>query len=190
MFLDSTYKQYHTIFVFLCLTYLLSMINSNSIHVTANSIIPTSCEELTHWKRLWRWEGWGQEEKGRTTEDEMAGWHHWLDGRESEWTPGVGDGQGALACCDSWDRKESDTTEQLNQTELNLFYDWVVLHCIYVPYILYPFLCQRTFSLLPCLGCYKQCCSEHWDACIFSNYGFSPDTGPRVGLLDRMVALF
>ena len=55
---------------------------------------------------------WGQEEKG-TTEDEMAGWHPWLDGRESEWTPGVGDGQGGLACCDSWDRKESDTTERL-----------------------------------------------------------------------------
>ena len=42
--------------------------------------------------------GWGQEEK-RTTEDEMAGWHHWVDGHESEWTPGVGDGQGGLACC-------------------------------------------------------------------------------------------
>ena len=55
---------------------------------------------------------WGQEEK-RTTEDEMAGWHHWLDGRESEWTLGVGDGQGGLACCDSWDRKELDTTERL-----------------------------------------------------------------------------
>ena len=59
---------------------------------------------------------WGQEEKG-TTVDEMAGWHHWLDGRESEWTPGVGDGQGGLACCDSWGRKESDTTEWLNWTE-------------------------------------------------------------------------
>ena len=44
----------------------------------------------------------------------MARWHHWLDGRESEWTPGVGDGQGGLACCNSWVRKESDTTEQLN----------------------------------------------------------------------------
>ena len=54
---------------------------------------------------------WGQEKKG-TTEDEMAGWHHWLDGRESGWTPGDGDGQGGLACCDSWGRKESDTTEQ------------------------------------------------------------------------------
>ena len=56
---------------------------------------------------------WGQEEKG-TTEDEMAGWHHWLDGRESEWTPGVGDGQGGLTCCNSWGREESDTTEWLN----------------------------------------------------------------------------
>ena len=61
---------------------------------------------------------WGQEEKG-TPEDEMAGWHHWLDGHESEWTPAVGDGQGSLACCDSWGRKESDTTERLNWTELN-----------------------------------------------------------------------
>ena len=48
------------------------------------------------------------------TEDEMAGWHHRLDGRESESTPGVGDGQGGLACCDSWGHKESDTTERLN----------------------------------------------------------------------------
>ena len=60
---------------------------------------------------------WGQEEKG-TTEDEMAGWHHWFDGRESEWTLGVGDGQGGLACCDSWGLKESDTTEWVNWTEL------------------------------------------------------------------------
>ena len=61
---------------------------------------------------------WGQEEKG-TTEDEMAGWHHGLDGRESEWTPGVGDGQGGLACCDSWGCRELDMTERLNWTELN-----------------------------------------------------------------------
>ena len=58
---------------------------------------------------------WGQEEKG-TTEDEMAGWHHWLDGHESEWTPGDGDRQGGLACCNSWGCKESDTTERLNWT--------------------------------------------------------------------------
>ena len=61
---------------------------------------------------------WGQEEKG-TTQNEMAGWQYWLDGRESEWTLGVCDGQGGLACCDSWGRKESDTTEWLNWTELN-----------------------------------------------------------------------
>ena len=60
---------------------------------------------------------WEQEEKG-TTEDEMAGWHHWLDGHESEWTPGVGDGQGGLACCDSWGLKESDMTERLKWSEL------------------------------------------------------------------------
>ena len=54
---------------------------------------------------------WGQEEKG-TTEDERAGWHHQLDGLG--WTPGVGDGQGGLTCCNSWGRKESDTTERLN----------------------------------------------------------------------------
>ena len=62
---------------------------------------------------------WGQEEKGMT-EDEMAGWCHWLDGRESEWTPGVGDGQGGLACCDSWGHKESDTTERLIWSDTNL----------------------------------------------------------------------
>ena len=50
---------------------------------------------------------------------EMVGWHHWLDGWESEWTPGVGDGQGGLACCDSRGCKESEMTEQLNWTELH-----------------------------------------------------------------------
>ena len=62
---------------------------------------------------------WGQEEKG-TTEDEIVGWHHRLDGHEFEWTLGVGDGQGGLACCDSRGRKESDTTERLNWTKLML----------------------------------------------------------------------
>ena len=55
---------------------------------------------------------WGQEDNG-TTKDEMVGWHHWLNGRESQWTLGVGVGQGGLACCDSWGRKGSDTTEWL-----------------------------------------------------------------------------
>ena len=78
---------------------------------------------------------WGQEEKGMT-EDEMAGWHHWLNGRESEWTPGVGDWQGGLVCCKSWGHKELDTTEQLNWTEwlmtLNIFSCAYFCHCYYI----------------------------------------------------------
>ena len=58
---------------------------------------------------------WGQEEKG-TTEDEMAGWHHRLDEHEFGWTPGVADGLGGMACCNSRGCKESDTTEWLNWT--------------------------------------------------------------------------
>ena len=58
---------------------------------------------------------WGQEKA--MTEDEMAGWHHWLDGHEFGWTPGDGDGQVGLACCSSWGCKELDTTERLNWTD-------------------------------------------------------------------------
>ena len=58
---------------------------------------------------------WGREEKGMM-EDEMAGWHHWLNGRGFGWTPGAGDGQGGLACCGSWGYKELDMTERLNWT--------------------------------------------------------------------------
>ena len=76
----------------------------------------TSCTELTHWKDSDTGRDWKQEEK-RMTKDEMAAWHHWLDAHEFEWTLGVGDGQGGLACCDSWGCKESDTTERLNWTE-------------------------------------------------------------------------
>ena len=68
---------------------------------------------------------WGQREK-ETTEDEMAGWHHWLGWTwvwvNSRFTPGDGDGQGSLVCCDSWGRKELDTTERLNWTELRPLY--------------------------------------------------------------------
>ena len=60
---------------------------------------------------------WGQEEKG-TTEDEMVGWHHQLSGHGFGWTLAVGDGQGGLACCDSWGLKELDTTKWLDWTEL------------------------------------------------------------------------
>ena len=77
-----------------------------------------SCEELTRWKRLWCWEGLGAGGEG-----EDRGWDgwmaSWLNGHESGWTPGVGDGQGCLVCCDSWGHKELDITDQLNWTELN-----------------------------------------------------------------------
>ena len=63
---------------------------------------------------------WGQEEKGMI-EDEMVGWHHQFNGCGFGWTPGIGVGQGGLACCGSWGRKESDTTEQLNWTEVTSF---------------------------------------------------------------------
>ena len=62
---------------------------------------------------------WGQEEKGMT-EDEMVGWYHWLNGHGFGWTPGVGDGQGGMACCTSWGHKESDMSEWLNWTELKM----------------------------------------------------------------------
>ena len=67
---------------------------------------------------------WGQEEK-EITEDEMVGWHHRLNGHEFEWTLGVGDGQGGLACYSPWGHKESDTTERLNWIELN-WWDWML----------------------------------------------------------------
>ena len=75
---------------------------------------PPDAKSWLIWKDPDAGRDWGQEEKG-TTEDEMAGWHHWLDEHEFEWTPGIGDGQGGLACCGSWGQKESDTTEQLNR---------------------------------------------------------------------------
>ena len=76
---------------------------------------PPDTKSWLIWKDPDAGKDWGQE-KGMT-EDKMAGWHHWLNGHEFGWTLGVGDGQGGLACCGSWGRKESDTTEQLNWTE-------------------------------------------------------------------------
>ena len=70
------------------------------------------------WKDPDAGKDWGREENG-TTEGEMVGWHHRLNGHEFGWTPGVGDGQGGLACCGSGGRKELDMTERLNWTELN-----------------------------------------------------------------------
>ena len=68
-------------------------------------------------------------------------------------------------------------------------FQWLIFHCIYVSH-LDPFLCSWVFRLLPCPGYCKQCCSEHWGACIFSNYGFSPDIHPGMKLQDHMVTDF
>ena len=73
---------------------------------------------------------WGQEEKGMK-EDEMAGWHHRLNGRKFEWTPGDIDGQRGLTCCDSWHRKNSDSTERLNWTEPYFFLTVGVVRIVY-----------------------------------------------------------
>ena len=91
--------------------------NSNTLAI--------SCEELTG-KDPDAGRDWGQEEKGRT-EDEMTRWHHRLDALEFGWTPGVGDRQGGLACCNSWGCKESDTTEWLTWTEYS---DHLTFHCL------------------------------------------------------------
>ena len=78
---------------------------------------PPDVKSWRIWKDSDARKDWGQEEKG-TTEDEMAGWHHWLNGHEFGRTLGVGDGQGGLACCSSWGGKGSDITEWLNWIEL------------------------------------------------------------------------
>ena len=82
---------------------------------------------------------------------EIAGWHHWLDGRESGWIPGVGDGQGGLACCDSWGHKESDTTDWLN---------WIYMFQCYSLKSSYPCLppqSSKVYSLHLWLFCYVIC---------------------------------
>ena len=77
---------------------------------------PPDAKNWVIWKDPDAGKDWRQEEKG-TTEDEMVGWHHWLDGHEFEQALGVGDGPGGLVCCSPWGCKESDMTERLNWTE-------------------------------------------------------------------------
>ena len=85
---------------------------------------PPDLKNWLIWKDPDAGKDWGQEEKG-TAEDEMARWHHQLNGHEFKQTPGVGDGQGGLVCCSSWDHKETDTTERLNWTELCVLRHWI-----------------------------------------------------------------
>ena len=117
---------------------------------------------------------WGQEEKG-TTEDEMAGRHHRLNGCEFEWTPGVGDGQGGLACCDSWGRKESDTTEQLNWTDTCVCTQLVQSCLTLRPHELYV-ACQAPLSM----GFSGE---EYWSGLPSLPWGDLPDPGIKPCLL-------
>ena len=94
---------------------------------------------------------WGQEEKGMT-EDEMAGWHHWLDGHEFEWTLGVDDGQGGLACCDSWGSQSR--TWLSNLTELN----WTEAHHTSLSFTI-------SWSLVKLVSIELVICSNHLVLC-------------------------
>ena len=90
-------------------------IGTIDVEAETSLLWPPDVKSWLIWKDPDAGKDWGQE-KGRT-EDEMVGWLHRLNGHGFEWTPGVGDGQGGLACCCSWGCKESDTTAQLNWTE-------------------------------------------------------------------------
>ena len=121
-----------------------------------SNTLATSCKELSHWERPWCWE---RLRAGGEGDERMR----WLDGITDSAdmslgkTPEVDDGQGGLACCGSWGRKESNMTERLKWTELN----WI-FHCVYVQQLTYRFNCQRTSRLFPCPSYCKQCCDEHW----------------------------
>ena len=88
---------------------------------------PSDSKNWLIWKGPNAGKDWRQQEKGMT-EDEMAGWHHWLDRHEFEQAVEVDDGQGSLACCSPWSCKEWNTTEQLNWNDCD--FDFKVVCCI------------------------------------------------------------
>ena len=94
-------------------------IGKTEAEAEAPRLWPPDMKSWLTWKDPDAGKGLRREEKGKT-EDEMVGWHHRLHDHELEQAPGVGDGQGGLGCCSPWGRKESNTTERLNWTELNV----------------------------------------------------------------------
>ena len=101
-----------------------AFIGRSDVEAETPVLWPPHAKSWLIWKDPDAGEDWGQEEKG-TTENEMVEWHHWLNGHEFGWTPGVGEGQRGLGCCSPWGCKESDMTEWLNWTELNLLFPWI-----------------------------------------------------------------
>ena len=116
---------------------------------------------------------WGQEEKGMT-EDEMAGWHHQLDGHGFGGTPGVGDGQGGLKCCDSWGWKELDTTERLNWTEIMI----ISPKGLSAP--------SKDFHLICCISCFKPYILHLWNKGSANPQGKKLENREQVIWLDKL----
>ena len=97
-------------------------IGRTDVEAEAPILWPPDAKSWLIWKHPDAGKDWGQEEKG-TTEDEMVGWHHQLDGHGFGWTPGVGDGQGDLVCCSSWGHRVGHNwVTELNWTELQCNY--------------------------------------------------------------------
>ena len=103
-----------------------SILKETSPEAEAPILWPPDANNWLIGKDLDAGKDWRQKEKG-TTEDEMAGWHHQLNGHKLEQAPRVGDGQGGLACCSPWGCKELDMTELLNWTELKVLYGSICL---------------------------------------------------------------
>ena len=100
----------------------------------SSNTLATWCEKLTHWENPDTGKDWGQKEKG-VTEGEMVGWHHWFNGHRLGQTAGDGERQGTLVCCSPWGRKESDTTEQLNNNDTKLDATFLLLGIYYVCWV-------------------------------------------------------
>ena len=135
-----------------------------------SSILATWWDELTHWKNSDAGKDRRQEEKG-TTEEEMVGWHHRLNGHEFERAPGISDGQGGLACCRPWGHRESDTAERLDWAELAL--------CSVMSDSLQSLCCSRQTPLS--MGFFRQeHCQVGWH---FLLQGVFPTQGSHLHLL-------
>ena len=108
---------------------------------------PADAKSWLIWKDPDAGKDWGQAEKG-VTEDKMVGWHHWLNGHEFGWTPGVGDGQGCLACCGSWGHRVGhDWATQLNRTTSSFTSFTLLFACIFLLSVQCLLLCDSEAQL-------------------------------------------